>query len=112
LPVSEYLKEIGYNVNIFLDSTDAYEFIRRNKDQCDLLITDLTMPNMTGDKLAEEIFYNIKKIPIILCSGYNENIDEKSMEKAGITLFLQKPFKISELSVEIRKILNSFYNRG
>jgi CheY-like chemotaxis protein len=73
---------IGYNVNIFLDSTDAYEFIRRNKDQCDLLITDLTMPNMTGDKLAEEIFYNIKKIPIILCSGYNENIDEKSMEKA------------------------------
>jgi len=77
----EMLERLGYEVTARTSSIEALELFRVKPDQFDLVITDMTMPNMTGEKLAKEIMGIRADIPIILCTGYSEHIGRESAEK-------------------------------
>lgn len=72
----------------------------------DLIITDQTMPNMTGKDLAEQLFSIRPEVPVILCTGSNEKIDEERAAKVGINAFVMKPIMMNELANIIRGILD------
>lgn len=100
------LERLGYHVETKTSSYDALETFRKQPDKYDLIITDMTMPKMTGEKLSEKIKEIKPDIPIILCSGFNKNITpEKSMEM-GISSILVKPLTMHDLAKTIRKVLD------
>jgi YesN/AraC family two-component response regulator len=87
-------------------STEALEAFRANPNKFDLVITDMTMPNMTGVQLSREMLLIRPDIPIILCTGFSENIDIKRANAMGIKGFLMKPVITSELTKTIREVMD------
>ncbi|MCX5909832.1 MAG: response regulator, partial [Deltaproteobacteria bacterium] len=83
------------------------ELFKEDPTRFDLVITDMTMPKMTGDRLAREMLQLRKDLPIILCTGYNERITEKRAKELGVREFMLKPLVIGELARTIRKVLPS-----
>ncbi len=100
------LERLGYRVEGCTSSTEALERFRRAPERYDLVITDMTMPNMTGDQLAREMFKLRKKIPVILCTGYSSRIDGPRARKLGISALLMKPLNLSDLALNIRRVLD------
>ncbi len=100
------LERLGYHVTARISSTDALEAFRAQPDKFDIVITDMTMPNMTGDKLAEEMIKIRSDIPVILCTGFSEMISKEKTAALGIKGFLMKPVVIKDLSKTIRDILD------
>jgi PAS domain S-box-containing protein len=102
----EMLSKLGYTVVTKSSSTEALELFQKDPDNYDLVITDMTMPGMTGDRLAQKILEIRHDIPIILCSGYSEHISEEKAKKIGIRKFVMKPLEVKELAKTIRKVLD------
>jgi len=100
------LSRLGYDVTSKTDSIDALRFFRDNHASFDLMITDLVMPHMTGLELAKEVFNIRPDLPIILCTGYSEMIDDEMISEAGITYRTTKPLVISEMANIIRDALD------
>lgn len=96
----------GYRVVGEIDSVDALEAFRAEPNSFDLIITDLTMPKMCGDRLAREIHDIRSDVPIILCSGFNESTDEEQALSLGIRRYLKKPITSRMLSETIRAVLD------
>lgn len=96
----------GYQVEAKSDSVEALELFRSKPDQFDLIITDMTMPKMTGDKLAKEILSIRPDTPIILCSGFSEKIDEEKAAALGICKYIEKPLNMSDFVMAVRKVLD------
>ncbi|MBN2444586.1 MAG: PAS domain S-box protein [Spirochaetales bacterium] len=101
----QILETIGYTTITKTDPLEALDLFKKNPQQFDLVITDLTMPKMTGIQLAGEIKKLNKQIPIILATGYMNKINPDDCDKIGITSILIKPFSVQEMSVVIREIL-------
>ncbi|MEA1933383.1 MAG: response regulator [Thermodesulfobacteriota bacterium] len=101
------LERLGYKVTARTGSIDALETFRAQPDKFDLVITDMTMPNMTGDKLAGKLIKIQPDIAIILCTGFSEGMTKKKAASLGIKGFLMKPIKSKDLSMMIRKTLDS-----
>jgi PAS domain S-box-containing protein len=99
------LERLGYEVVAKTDSVEALALFRRDSQAFDLVITDQTMPQMTGAKLAEELLRVRPKLPIILCTGFSETIDANRAKASGITHFLMKPFPLREIAETIRRAL-------
>ncbi len=72
-----------------------------------MVITDMTMPNLTGEKLAGELINVRPDIPIILCTGYSENITETKAKKIGIKELILKPIVILDIARTIRRVLDN-----
>ncbi|MEA3437947.1 MAG: PAS domain S-box protein [Thermodesulfobacteriota bacterium] len=102
----QMLERLGYHITARTSSIEALEAFRANPDKFDLVITDMTMPNMTGDKLAGEMIKIRPHIPIILCTGFSEMISQEGAESLGLKGFLMKPVVLKELSSVIRKVLD------
>lgn len=102
---SKMLEYLGYTVFSAGSGDEALEIFKQQKDRIDLVITDQTMPRMTGLTLAAEIKKINSSIPIILCSGYSEAVTAEEAQKAGIRRFLAKPLDMRQLSVAIRELL-------
>jgi CheY-like chemotaxis protein len=100
------LQRLGYDVVATTNSLDALKVFRANPDSFDLVITDYTMPHLTGVDLANEIRRMRSDIPIILCSGIHESLASEKSRKAGITEFAMKPLSKKEFSTIIRKVLD------
>ena len=100
------LERLGYQVSVRTNSIDALELFRNKPDNFDLVMTDLTMPNMTGDKLAGELIKIRPEIPIILCTGFSETMSEEKAAYLGIKGFLLKPIVTKDLSQKIREVLD------
>ncbi len=100
------LERLGYRVEGCTSSTEALEHFRQAPERYDLVITDMTMPNMTGDQLARKIFKLRKKMPVILCTGYSSRIDGPRAKKMGISALLMKPLNLSDLALNIRRVLD------
>lgn len=100
------LESLGYEVTATTSSTEALEVFKKNPDRFDLVITDMTMPDMMGDRLAQRILEARHDIPIILCSGYGEHISTKKLKGIGIHEYIMKPFVLSDLAKTIRKSLD------
>ena len=102
----QMLERLGYHITPRTSSIEALEAFRANPDTFDLVITDMTMPNMTGDQLAGELIKIRSDIPIILCTGFSELISKEKAEALGIKGFLLKPVVIKDLSSVIREVLD------
>ena len=104
---SKMLDKQGYNIIAKNDAHEALKEFSGRPDQFDLVITDMTMPNMTGDKLADELKKVRSDIPIILCTGYSELISKEKAKALGINGFLMKPVDTQDLSIMIREVLDN-----
>jgi DNA-binding NtrC family response regulator len=86
-------------------SLEALEAFRADPGRFDLVITDMTMPNLTGDRLAEAEHVIRPEIPVILCTGYSERMTAEKARAMGIAGFLYKPLLLEQLSQTIREVL-------
>ncbi len=102
----QMLERLGYEVTTRTSSIEALELFRTKPDQFDLVITDMTMPNMTGDKLSRELMQIRPDIPIIICTGYSERISEEKAKGMGIRVFVMKPLVMRDLANTIRNVLD------
>jgi len=103
---NDLLKRLGYRVTSTTSSLEALEIFRDQPDSFDLVITDQTMPNMTGAALSQEIKKIREDVPIILCTGFSETVDEEKAKKLGLDAFVLKPIILREMANTIRKILD------
>ncbi len=102
----DMLERLGYSVTVRQSSLDALSTFQNNPDAFDLIITDQTMPGMTGSDLARRILQIRPDIPIILCTGYSNLIDEGSAKALGIKEFALKPITKQTIAKLIRKVLD------
>jgi PAS domain S-box-containing protein len=102
----QILKSLGYDVTTRTSSIEALELFKAQKDRFDLVITDMTMPQMTGDNLSRELMSIRPDIPVILCTGFSTRIDEKQAMDMGIRAFVSKPILKSEIAETIRGVLD------
>ncbi|MBN1930875.1 MAG: response regulator [Desulfobacterales bacterium] len=102
----EILGYLGYKVVAVTSSIQAFDLFKLEPNQFDLVITDMTMPNMTGVMLAEEILKIRSDIPIILCTGFSDVITPEKAQAIGISEFVLKPLVIKDLAEIIRKVLD------
>jgi len=95
----------GYKVTAYTDSQIAREQLPNMLESIDLILTDHTMPGITGTQLAKEILSLKPDLPIILCTGFSFQIDEKTAYAVGIRRFLKKPISSSELLKEVEQLI-------
>ncbi len=100
------LERLGYHVTKEIDSIVALELFRSNPNAFDLIITDQTMPKMTGEQLANELKGIKPDIPIILCTGYSSKIDAEGAKGFNFSAFIMKPVARKELANTIRDVLD------
>jgi PAS domain S-box-containing protein len=100
------LEELGYKVAASCNSLEALQIFRNHPDQFDLVITDQTMPAMTGAELAAQMLQIRPDLPIILCTGYSSIISREEARSMGIKSFAAKPLGKRELAILVRKSLN------
>ncbi len=101
----QMLTPFGYKVTAMTDSREALELLKRDVNAFDLVITDMTMPYLTGKELALEIKALHPNFPIILCTGFSEIINEAKAKDSGIDAFLMKPYVVGDLVRTIHSIL-------
>jgi PAS domain S-box-containing protein len=104
---NQILERLGYRITARTNSLQALEDFRRRPQDFDLLITDLTMPHITGLELINEIMNIRSDIPIILCTGFSEIITREEAIKMGISEYILKPIITRELNSAIRRALKN-----
>ena len=99
------LERLGYDVEACSSSVEALETFRANPERFDIVVTDQTMPKMTGVDLARELLRVRPEFPVILCTGLSDDVNEKQAKKAGILEYLRKPIASQNLARSIRRAL-------
>ena len=107
---SKSLERFGYRVTARTSSVEALALFKSKPKAFDLVITDMTMPNMTGDDLAIELMKIRPDIPVILCTGYSRKISDGIAAEIGIMAFVYKPIVKAELAKTVRKVLDGVKN--
>lgn len=102
----QMLENLGYHVTARTNSHEALEMFAEQPNNFDLVITDMTMPHMTGDQLAQKMLDIEPNIPVILCTGFNEIITEEKALAMGIQKFVMKPVVKNDLATAIRTVLD------
>jgi len=101
------LDRLGYTVDTYQSCIEALKAFRAVPDEFDLVITDYTMPEMTGADLAKAVIDIRPDIPVMLCTGFSEQIDERKSKAIGIRAFMMKPIIAEEMAETVRKVLDS-----
>ncbi len=96
---------LGYEVIAKTNSMEALALFSEDPAGFDLVITDLTMPRMTGDRLAAELMRIRRDIPVIICTGYSDHFSENDARGIGIREYIQKPLDLATLAWTVRKVL-------
>ena len=102
----QILERLGYSVTTSTVSVEALELFRSRPYDFDLVVTDMTMPNMRGDTLAAELRQIRPDIPVIICSGYSRKMSKDLAAEIGIKAFAYKPVDKAELANTVRKVLD------
>ncbi len=100
------LGSLGYDVVTRSRPIEALELFRSDPGRFDIVITDMTMPGMTGDRMALEMLQIRTDLPVIVCTGFNEMINRESARAIGIQAFLMKPFLKNEMAQVVRELLD------
>ena len=103
---AEMLKQFGYSVAPTTRSREALEQFRAQPEAFDLIITDMTMPDLTGLDLAREVLALRPDMPVILCTGFSEMISEENARALGIREFVMKPVVRNQLAEVVRRVLD------
>lgn len=101
---TEMLEYLGYTVIPAANGEQVLSYLENHLQEVDLVITDQTMPKMTGLELADKIQGLRSDLPVVLCSGYSETVFDKATRQAGINKFLAKPLKMKDLAVTIHQV--------
>ena len=104
--LSELLQQYGYKVKAFNNSQDALAYFEANYDEIDLVLTDQTMPNITGAEMAEKMLEVRNDIPIILCTGFSESVNENTALAMNISSYMEKPIRADELLNTISSLVS------
>ena len=102
----ELLEDYGYKASAFSNGSYAFDEFKKNPSQFDLIITDMSMPQMTGDTLATKVLKIRNDMPIIMCTGYSESFTIDQALKLGIKRYIQKPIDSQRLLLLIREVLD------
>jgi len=102
----DILGYLGYSVTVINSSIEALELFKSSPDSFDLLITDVTMPEMTGDVLVEQIHRIKPSLPVLICTGYSERLSRERMDALGVKNFLMKPLLLREMAAKVRTALD------
>jgi nitrogen-specific signal transduction histidine kinase/ActR/RegA family two-component response regulator len=102
----DMLKSLGYKVEMITGSVEALKAFCAAPETFDLVITDQTMPNMTGLQLAAKIKEVKPHIPVILCTGFSETVNEENFKARGIEAFIMKPILRKNIAAVIRRVLD------
>ncbi len=103
----QMLERLGYRVTTRTSSVEALEVFRARPHDFDLVISDMTMPNLTGDRLALSLFDIRQDIPVILCTGFSSLLTELRAREIGIRAYLTKPLSVHELGRTVREVLDA-----
>jgi CheY-like chemotaxis protein len=104
---TQLLEELGYRVTSATSPTRLWDIFIDSPDNFDLIITDMSMPEINGADLAKDILSIRSDLPIILCTGFSDTIDEKRAKSIGIKTFLVKPIVLKDLAIQVRTILDA-----
>ena len=106
--LTELLTELGYRVSPFTSSEAALSFFKdgSRSQSVDLLITDMNMPKMCGDELSRHILALFPTLPIVICTGFSDNLDANKAKAIGIREYLAKPVTERRLAASIRRLLD------
>ena len=100
------LQRLGYRVTSAGSGVEGLRMFMDHPDELDLILTDHTMPKMTGAEMAREILSARPDMPIILCTGYTERITAEEILAMGVSRFLMKPLAFREVALAIREVLD------
>ncbi|WP_167505723.1 PocR ligand-binding domain-containing protein [Desulfosediminicola flagellatus] len=103
---AQILHRLGYHITSLTSSIDALKVFAAHPEAFDLVITDMTMPQMTGDQLIRELHAIKPDLPVIVCTGFSERMQKTNAAAMGANIFLTKPVSTSELAVAIREALD------
>ncbi|WP_161629925.1 hybrid sensor histidine kinase/response regulator [Desulfogranum mediterraneum] len=106
------LEKLGYKVTMRVSSLEALEAFRKLSDQIDLVITDLTMPQMTGLQLVAQLKQVKADIPGIICTGFSEQLDSSKPSTVGVDAYLNKPVLMEDLAYDVRAVLDEARGRS
>jgi len=99
-------ESLGYHVEVRSNAIEALEFFKANPERFDLIISDMTMPGMTGDRLAEELMTVRPEIPVIICTGFSTRMDKEKAHGMGVRAYALKPIIKRDIANIIRKVLD------
>lgn len=102
----QILQWLGYQVTTMTSSVEALNLFRREPDGFDLIITDQSMPRLTGRELAAELFSIRPEIPVIICTGFSTNISEQEAAAPNVRHVIMKPLVIKEMAWTVRSVLD------
>ncbi|HLZ18369.1 MAG TPA: response regulator, partial [Smithellaceae bacterium] len=102
-----FFESRGYRITATVNSLDAFRLFQKNPDGFDLVITDMTMPEITGAELVRAFLKIRADIPIILCTGYSDSISVAEVRKLKIREFVLKPVALNDLGRLVRRVLDS-----
>ena len=105
------LESLGYRTESTTDPLKALDMVKTDPHRFDLVITDMAMPNMTGDQLIVEILKIRQDMPTIICTGYSAKISDKEAKEMGVSSFAMKPLAKSDLATMVRKVLDEAKNK-
>ncbi|MBF0524146.1 MAG: PAS domain S-box protein [Deltaproteobacteria bacterium] len=112
LMMRQMLEGLGYSVTACFGSLEALEIFWATPQEIDIVITDQTMPNMTGGELAQMILEIRPDLPIILCTGFSEVLDEEGAKAMGVREYLMKPLEKRKVAQTIRRVLDEDKSAG
>ncbi len=104
--VQRMFERLGYKVQTAITPQEALDRFALNPDHFDLVITDMTMPQMTGVALSEKLMDIRPDIPIIICTGHSALVDEEKAKELGLAAYIMKPIDMRETAQTIRKVLD------
>ena len=110
--ITTILARLGYRVETKMNPNQAVELFRSQAGCIDMVITDMTMPQMTGVQLFEKLKQIRPDIPVIICTGHSDRIDEKRAARLGVDAYLMKPVTSRKIAATIRKILDDRKRRA
>ncbi len=108
----EILAELGYEVTSRMNGHEAFALLKEDPSRFDLVVTDQTMPEITGIELARKIIAIRPDMPVIICTGYSQLVDADKARAAGIKAFVMKPLTRREIAGTIRKVLDGSQGRS
>ncbi len=102
----QVLRGMGYEVTAFEDSRAARDWFARNAYKIDLVVSDVAMPEITGDTLTRQIKEIRPDLPVILCTGYSDRLSPETVQNIGVNAFLRKPISREDLICAVRSTLD------
>jgi len=102
----DYLSRLGYQVETYQDAAEALMAFSNAPHRYNIIITDQTMPHKTGIELCMAVKHVRPECAVILCSGYSTVLNDETLERAGVNIFLQKPLLLQKLAASIRELID------